>query len=128
MQLEPATAAQLGVHPYDLAQNIRGGVQYLGQQLARFGDPALALAAYNWGPARVASAIAIYGSDWLSHAPSETRAYVSKILDSAFDSAASVVEDSAGTFIDSGETPAAVPLGGLTLAALAIGAYLVFGS
>src|SRR6266568_46288 len=88
MQLEPATAAQLGVNPYDLADNIRGGVLYLKQQLSRFGDPALALAAYNWGPARVASALANYGSDWLRHAPSETRAYVSKILGSAFDTAA----------------------------------------
>src|SRR5439155_5410272 len=118
MQLEPGTAAQLGVNPYDLAQNIRGGVQYLGQQLARFGDPALALAAYNWGPARVESAIARYGGDWLSHAPGETRAYVSKILGSALDAAASVVEDSTSTNSATGELPAAVSLGGLALAAL----------
>lgn len=81
MQLEPPTAAQYGVsNPYDPPQNIRGGVQYLRDLLAQFGDTAQALAAYDWGPARVASAVSSYGADWLAHAPAETQNYVGKIL------------------------------------------------
>lgn len=80
MQLMPATAAKLGVNPNVVSENIEGGVRYLGQQLRRFGDVAQALGAYNWGPHRVAPAVAEYGADWLSHAPAETRNYVAKIL------------------------------------------------
>jgi len=80
MQLMPATAAELGVDPHNVAQNIRGGIHYLHQQLAKFGSTAQALAAYNWGPGHVAHAVARWGSDWLNHAPSETRHYVASIL------------------------------------------------
>ena len=45
MQLMPGTAAQLGVNPYDVDQNIRGGARYLRQQIDRFGSIPLALAA-----------------------------------------------------------------------------------
>ena len=79
-QLEPATAAQLGVNPRDPVQNITGGVMYLQQMLSRFGDVTEALAAYDWGPSNVAAAIKTYGGDFLSHAPGETQAYVAKIL------------------------------------------------
>jgi soluble lytic murein transglycosylase-like protein len=81
MQLEPATAAELGVDPSVVEQNILGGVRYLKQQLERFGDPVAALAAYNWGPSRVTNAIAQWGSGWLIYAPAETRGYVTRILD-----------------------------------------------
>jgi soluble lytic murein transglycosylase-like protein len=80
MQLMPATAAQLGVDPYDAAQNIQGGVTYLRQLLAQFGDPVAAVAAYNCGPGCVRSLQASYGSDWLAHAPAETRNYVARIV------------------------------------------------
>src|SRR5579864_3588444 len=52
MQLMPATADQLGVDPTDPLQNIQGGISYLAQMYQQFGDWSLALAAYNWGPAK----------------------------------------------------------------------------
>jgi len=52
-QLMPGTAAGLGVNRYDVQQNLRGGALYLRQQLDRFGQVHLALAAYNAGPGRV---------------------------------------------------------------------------
>lgn len=52
-QLMAATAAGLGVNRYDVEGNLRGGARYLRQQLDRFGQVHLALAAYNAGPGRV---------------------------------------------------------------------------
>jgi len=75
MQLMPETAESLGVNPYDAAQNINGGAQYLKQMLDTFdGDVRKAVAAYNAGP----EAVKEYGG-----VPpySETQQYVSSVLD-----------------------------------------------
>ncbi len=77
MQLEPGTAAGLGVsNAYDPAQNIRGGTQYIKGLLERFhGDMYMAVAAYNAGPGNVEK----YGG-----VPpyAETQNYVVNVLDS----------------------------------------------
>lgn len=74
MQLMPATAAELGVNASDLAGNIEGGIRYLAQMLRKFGDTALALAAYNAGPGAVQKygGVPPYG---------ETQNYVASILE-----------------------------------------------
>ena len=75
MQVLPATARRVGVsNPYDPQSNIRAGVKYLRQLLDMFGDDeALALAAYNSGPAKVQK----YGD-----IPpfKETRVFVSRVM------------------------------------------------
>lgn len=74
-QLMPATASDLGVRDrFDPADNLNGGAAYLAEQLLRFRDVRLALAAYNSGPQRVAR---------LGRVPdiAETRTYVSAVTE-----------------------------------------------
>ena len=75
MQLMPATAANLGVHDsFHPEQNVRGGSTYIDSLLVRYHDNlALALAAYNAGPAAV---------DKYHGIPPyrETRAYVARVI------------------------------------------------
>lgn len=75
MQLEPGTAAQLGVSDaYDPGQNIWGGTRYIKGLLDRYhGDMRLAVAAYNAGP----GAVEKYGG-----VPpyAETQNYVASVL------------------------------------------------
>src|SRR5208283_1582351 len=75
MQLMPATAAGLGVaDSFQPDENVRGGSTYLDALLTRYRDNlALALAAYNAGPAAV---------DKYHGIPpySQTQAYVARVI------------------------------------------------
>lgn len=74
MQLMPETAARFGVRdPFDMNENVRGGVTYLHDLLLLFrGNLRLALAAYNAGEAVVLSKGDVPPYD-------ETRYYVERI-------------------------------------------------
>jgi len=52
-QLMPSTARRLGVDPYCLSGNIKGGLMYYKKMYTMFGSTELALAAYNAGPGAV---------------------------------------------------------------------------
>jgi soluble lytic murein transglycosylase-like protein len=76
MQLMPGTARDLGVNnPFDIKQNIDGGVRYLRKMMDMFGgNVRKALSAYNAGPETV--------KRYNGNVPySETRQYVDRVID-----------------------------------------------
>jgi hypothetical protein len=76
MQLMPGTARDLKVDPYNVDQNVDGGVRYLKQLLDKFGGNIYAAAAgYNAGP--YSEAVRRYArSGDPRHLPAETQNYV----------------------------------------------------
>ena len=109
MQLMPGTAALLGVSdPFDVEQNVAGGVKYLEQCLNQFNqDVPLALAAYNAGPGNV---VKYQGCPPFA----DTRNYVASIL-AAYAGEPLRVDWklSRVNYVVSEEIAAAVPLKGL---------------
>lgn len=72
-QLMPDTARRLGVNPYCLYGNVKGGLMYYQMMHKMFGSTELALAAYNAGPGNV--------KKYKSVPPfRETRRFVSSIM------------------------------------------------
>jgi hypothetical protein len=72
MQIMPNTAKGLKIDPYNVDQNIDGGVRYLKENLDRYGgDKMLASVAYNYGP----------NSNFFKtgYMPNETRGYITRI-------------------------------------------------
>lgn len=72
-QLMPSTARRMGLNPYSLNDNIKGGIQYYKNMYKMFGSTELALAAYNAGPGNVKK---------YNQVPpfAETKRFVSKIM------------------------------------------------
>lgn len=80
-QFMPATAASMGVNPWDVLGALKGAAYLDSANLQKYGgDYPKMLAAYNAGGGTVDGAVARYGNNWLSHMPSETQQYISKIM------------------------------------------------
>lgn len=80
-QFMPATAASMGVNPYDPSSALPGAARLMASLAAQFGgDYSKALAAYNAGAGAVDSAVAQGGGNWLAYMPAETQNYVAVIM------------------------------------------------
>jgi len=80
-QFMPATAASMGVNPYDPTSALYGGARLMAQLNNEFGgNYAKALAAYNGGPGAVIAAQNAGGANWLSFCPTESQNYVHIIM------------------------------------------------
>jgi soluble lytic murein transglycosylase-like protein len=79
-QFMPATAAGLGIDPWNPAQALKAAAQLMASYLHHYdGSYALALAAYNCGSGCTNSALSRCGSAWLRCVPLQTQAYIARI-------------------------------------------------
>lgn len=80
-QFMPATAASLGVNPYNPVDALYGAARLMASYVRQYGgDYAKALAAYNAGPGAVAWAVFLGGWNWRYYLPYETQGYIRIIL------------------------------------------------
>jgi len=81
-QFTDATAKDYGItDPYDFGQSSKGAAQYLSNLSRHYrGDIRKELAAYNWGPGNVDADIVAHRGDWEKYAPTETKAYIDRVL------------------------------------------------
>lgn len=79
-QFMPSTAAGLGVNPWNPSASLKGAARLMASYVKRYGDYAKALAAYNAGSGRLASALARCGVQWRVCLPIETQRYISLIM------------------------------------------------
>ena len=71
-QLSHSTAKHMGLDPYNLDDNIKGGIMYYKNMYDRFGSMELAVAAYNAGPEAV--------KRHNNTIPKHSQAFVSRIM------------------------------------------------
>lgn len=80
-QFMPATAASLGVNPWNPVQSLQGASRLMENYTQQYGgDVAKALAAYNAGPGTVQRAVSLGGAGWRAFLPAETQNYIRIIL------------------------------------------------
>lgn len=77
-QLNPRFHTQ--VDPTNAVASIYYGAGLLADHKKRFGTWSLALAAYNRGPTATENTLRRWGTDWLAHIGTTTRAYVNDII------------------------------------------------
>lgn len=79
-QFMPLTARGLGLNPYDPVASLKMAAHVMASYQQRFGNYAMALAAYNAGSGTVAAAVSSRGSSWGLALPASTRRYVCAIM------------------------------------------------
>ena len=80
-QFMPATAAAMGVNPWDPTSALYGGARLMSQLNNQFGgNYAKALAGYNAGPDAVQYAVNAGGANWYAYLPAETQNYITVIM------------------------------------------------
>ncbi|MEO8971288.1 MAG: transglycosylase SLT domain-containing protein [Ktedonobacteraceae bacterium] len=81
-QFEPATAAGLGINPWNPIQSLAGAAHLMASYNNNYGgNYAMALAAYNGGSGTVQYAVNTCGSSgWMNCLPPETRHYIYEIM------------------------------------------------
>ncbi|QDV34945.1 lytic transglycosylase domain-containing protein [Tautonia plasticadhaerens] len=76
-QLLASTAAEMGLNPWNLEQNVTGGARYLKRKLDSLGQEALAIASYNMGEGALKGWMRKGGHP--ERLPAETKTYVMKV-------------------------------------------------
>ena len=79
-QLSHSTAKHLGLNPYNLDDNIKGGITYYKKMYDRFGSIELAVAAFNSGPEAIRrnnNSIPKHSQKFVSRIMSDYRVYKS---------------------------------------------------
>jgi len=80
-QFMPATAARMGVNPWDPTSALYGAARLMAGLSSEFGgNYAKALAAYNAGPGTVHHAVSAGGRNWSAYLPGETKHYIASIM------------------------------------------------
>lgn len=80
-QFMPATAAGLGINPWDPVASLQAAARLMASYAREFGgDYAKALAAYNGGSATVNYAVAACGANWIGCLPMQTQRYIAIIM------------------------------------------------
>lgn len=80
-QFMPATAASMGVNPWNQTSALYGAARLMSNLKHQFpGHYGQALGAYNAGPGTVQYAIRVGGGRWYFYLPAETRHYISAIM------------------------------------------------
>jgi soluble lytic murein transglycosylase-like protein len=80
-QFMPATAASMGVDPWNPTSALYGAARLMSSLKHQFhGHYGQALGAYNAGSGAVQYAIRVGGSRWYFYLPAETRHYISAIM------------------------------------------------
>lgn len=79
-QFEPATAAGLGINPWDPIQALYGAAKMMDRYYVKYGNYAKALGAYNAGPGSLQNAVNNCGVNWLSCMPEQSQNYVYVIM------------------------------------------------
>jgi soluble lytic murein transglycosylase-like protein len=79
-QFMPATAAGLGIDPWNPDQSLQAAAQLMAAYVTRYGDYSKALSSYNCGPTCTNDAISQCGNNWEQCIPIETRVYIAAIM------------------------------------------------